>query len=736
RLLEAIAALRLEAVPDGAPTQVSSSSAQAGPSGPGDISETTAERRPLSVMFCDLIGSTALSTRLDPEDLREVIRGYQACVSATIQQFNGFIARYVGDGVLIYFGWPQAHETDAERAVRAGLAVAAAVGEAPVAGQTLQVRIGIATGLVVVGEPIGSGDARQQTAVGETPNLAARLQSLAGPGQVVIDAATRRQIGRLFDCRDLGTIELKGLPVMVPAWQVLHEGRLESRFEAREGRLTPFIGREQEIALLWERFERASVGEGQAILLSGEAGIGKSRLVQMLCKHLAGTPHTQMRLQCSPFHTTSTLYPVLRHLEYAAGFRPDDKPEVRLGKLEALLGRSINNSAEGVSVLAPLFGLSSSDSRIASELLPQHAAMVLSPEQRQTRALDTLVDLLLGVADRGSVLFVLEDAHWSDPATRELITKTLVRIGDARLLIVITHRPEFQSDWMRHPAVTALTLNRLSRGQSAEIAQAAAPATLSEEIIARILRRADGVPLFIEELSRAVLDLGSISSDSIVPETLQASLLARLDRLGGDVRHIAQIAAVIGREFDTELLCAVVGKPKERLAPALSQLVTAQIALPAGTADGGMYMFRHALIQDAAYQSLLMSRRRQHHAEVARAIESRFADIAENQPELIAQHYTAAAEPERAIPYWVKAGECALARNAYLEPIAHFERGLRLAQALPESPDRSRQILNLLLLLGEVRARNRQLGQALETFKEAFELARTEGSPAELARAA
>src|SRR3954470_5798314 len=336
RLLEAIAAVRSNALPAEAPAQVS-------PSAPPDLTslpgafETIAERRPLSVMFCDLIGSTALSSRLDPEDLREVIRSYQACVASTIQQFNGFIARYVGDGVLIYFGWPQAHETDAERAVRAGLAVAAAVSEAPVAGQTLQVRIGIATGLVVVGEPIGSGDSRQQTAVGETPNLAARLQGLAGPGQVIIDAATRRQIGGLFDCRDLGLIELKGLPASVPAWQVVSENRALGQFEALRSGLTPLVGRDEELELLLRRWAQAKAGSGKVVLISAEPGVGKSRLAEALAAQIAAEPHLRLRYFCSPHHQDSALYPVIAQMERAAAFEHEDEPAARLAKLQALL---------------------------------------------------------------------------------------------------------------------------------------------------------------------------------------------------------------------------------------------------------------------------------------------------------------------------------------------------------------------------------------------------------------
>src|SRR3954465_16008429 len=336
RLLEAIAALRSNAMPAEALAQVS-------PSAPPDLtglpgaSETTAERRPLSVMFCDLIGSTALSARLDPEDLREVIRGYQACVASTIQPFNGFIARYVGDGVLIYFGWPQAHETDAERAVRAGLAVAAGVSETNTGGEPLQVRVGIATGLVVIGEPIGSGDSRQQKAIGETPNRAARLQSLAGPGQVVIDAATRRQIGGLFDCPDLGTIALKGLAEPVPAWQVLSAGRAESRFEALHGTITPLVGRDDEMDLLLRRWSQAKAGNGKVVLIAAEPGVGKSRLAEALAAQIASEPHIRLRWFCSPYHQDSALYPVIAQMERAAGFAHGDTPEVRLTKLQTLL---------------------------------------------------------------------------------------------------------------------------------------------------------------------------------------------------------------------------------------------------------------------------------------------------------------------------------------------------------------------------------------------------------------
>jgi len=410
RLLDAIAALRSQALPAEAPTQVSSS-APPEPTRPPDVSETTAERRPLSVMFCDLIGSTALSSRLDPEDLREVIRGYQACVANTIQQFNGFIARYVGDGVLIYFGWPQAHETDAERAVRAGLAVAAAVGETQAGGEPLQVRIGIATGLVVIGEPIGLGDSRQQTAIGETPNRAARLQSLAGPGQVVIDAATRRQIGGLFVCQDLGTVALKGLPEPVPAWQMLSAGTAEGRFEALHGTITPLVGRDEEMDLLLRRWAQAKAGNGKVVLIAAEPGMGKSRLAEALTERIAAEPHIRLRWFCSPYHQDSALYPVIAQMERAAGFMHGDAPAARLSKLQVLLAAA-GPSSEDVALIADLHGLPTADLAPLPDLTSQ---------RKKEKMFEALLHQLGALARQQPVLLVFDDVHWIDPSSRELL---------------------------------------------------------------------------------------------------------------------------------------------------------------------------------------------------------------------------------------------------------------------------------------------------------------------------
>ncbi len=408
-------------------------------------------------MFCDLIGSTALSAQLDPEDLGEIIRSYQARVAATIKQFDGFIASYVGDGVLIYFGWPQAHELDAERAVRAGLAVAAAVSEAPVAGQMLQVRIGIASGLVVVGEPIGSGDSRQQTAMGETPNRAARLQSLAGPNQVVIDAAIRRQIGGLFECRELGTIELKGLPTPVPAWQVVSENRALGQFEALRSGRTPLVGREEEVGLLLRRWTQAKSGSGKVVLISAEPGGGKSRLAEALAERIAAEPHVRLRYFCSPHHQDSALYPVIAQMERAAGFAHGDTPAVRLAKLQALLAAT-EPPNEDVALIAELHGLPSAD------LAPR---MDLTPQRRKEKTFEALLRQLDGLARQGPMLMLFDDLHWIDPSSRELLDRVVERVADWPVLLLALFRPEFQPPWVGQPQVTMLTLARLDRRDTA-----------------------------------------------------------------------------------------------------------------------------------------------------------------------------------------------------------------------------------------------------------------------------
>jgi class 3 adenylate cyclase len=526
RLLEAIAALRAEGTLAVDPVRLTAT-----PTGMVGSSETTAELRPLSVMFCDLIGSTALSSRLDPESLREVIRSYQACVATTIRQFDGFIARYVGDGVLTYFGWPEARETDAERAVRAGLAVAAAVSSTPLGGEPLQVRIGIATGLVVIGDPIGSGDSRQQTAVGETPNLAARLQGLAGPNQVVIDAATRRQVGGLFECQDLGTVELKGLPAAVPAWQVVSENRTLGQFEALRSGTTSLVGRDEEMELLLRRWAQTKAGTGRVVLMSAEPGVGKSRLAEALAEQIAAEPHTRLRYFCSPHHQDSALYPVIAQMERAAGFQHGDEPAGKLAKLRALL-TATEPPMEDVALIAELHSL---------PLVDFAPPIDLTPQRRKEKTFEALLRQVEGLARRQPVLMVFDDLHWVDPSSRELLDRTIERIAELPVLLLAMFRPDFQPPWTGQPHVTTLTLARLDRHDTATmVANLTENAVLPAEIVEEIAERADGVPLFVEELTKAVLEartqapaaLSTVPHSGLsVPPTLHASLMARLDRL-------------------------------------------------------------------------------------------------------------------------------------------------------------------------------------------------------------
>ncbi len=711
RLLEAIAAFRHESDLDRTAIFVS-------PAAPvnrvdrGHASETTAERRPLSVMFCDLVGSTALSSSLDPEDLREVIRNYQACVANAIKQFDGFIARYVGDGVLIYFGWPEARETDSERAVRAGLAVAATVSAAPVNAYPLHVRIGIATGLVVIGEPIGSGDSRQQTAVGETPNLAARLQGLAGPDQVVIDAATRQQIGGLFECQDLGMVELGGLPRAVPAWRVLSENRTVGQFEALRSDATPLVGRDEEMELLLRRWALAKAGNGRAVLISAEPGVGKSRLVEALAQDIAAEPHVRLRYFCSPHHQDSALHPVIAQMERAAGFRHEDGPPARLAKLQALLAAN-ELSTEEVMLVAELHSLPSTD------LAPP---LDVSPQRKKDKTYETLLRRIEGLSRQHPVLMVFDDLHWIDPSSRELLDRVIEQVARWPVLLLAMFRPEFQPPWVGHPHVTMLTLSRLDKHDTAAIvANVAGKSALPPEVVEEITERTDGVPLFVEELTKAVLEsraqdaaaLSPVSHPTLyIPQTLHASLMARLDRLGPAAKEVAQIGAAMGREFEFRLLALVTDLSEPQLREALDRLANAGLLFVRGAPPEFSYIFKHALVQDAAYGTLLRSRRQHLHSRVAATLEERFPEITAAQPELLAQHCEAAGLAERAVGYRLKAGQHALGRSAMAEAVSEARKGLNALADLPDGPWRLQHELDLQTTLGSALAATKGWAEA------------------------
>jgi class 3 adenylate cyclase/predicted ATPase/DNA polymerase III delta prime subunit len=722
-LLDAIAAL-------GSAGTAAAASATAVTAAPADVrASADAERRQLTGMFCDLVGSTALSTRHDPEDLRELVGDYHRAVAETVGRFDGFVAKYMGDGVLIYFGYPQAHEDDAERAVRAGLAVIEAVGQLP-AREDLSVRLGIATGLAVVGDLIGEGAAQERGVVGETPNLAARLQGLAAPNTLIIAEATRRQIGGLFDLEDLGPQQLAGFAELQRAWRVLGESGAVSRFEALRSGETPLVGREEEVELLVRRWEQAKSGEGRVVLISGEPGIGKSRLTVALSEHIGGEPHTRLRYFCSPHHQDSALHPFIEQLERAAGFARDDTADTKLAKLQALLA-SGTADYDDITLLSELLSLPSS----ATELN-------LSPQRERENLFEAMLGQLEAEARQRPVLMVFEDAHWIDPTSRELLDLAVDRVRRLPVLLAITFRPEFQPPWGGRSHVTSLALNRLGeRDGEALVQNLAGNAALTAEMVAEIVERTDGVPLFVEELTKAVREsaeqgdrvaavLGTASQTALsVPATLHASLMARLDRLGPAAKEIAQIGAVLGREFAYELIEPVAQHPERELQAALDQLDEAGLLFCRGTPPQATYLFKHALVQDAAYSTLLRGRRQELHGRVAAALEAHFADLVERQPELLAHHLTAAGATERAVDQWLKAGRHAAARLAYVEAIAHLNRGLGLLHSIPESPVRNGREIELQLALGFCLFTAKGAVAAKPAYTRALELAESSGEP-------
>ncbi|RWO75240.1 MAG: adenylate cyclase [Mesorhizobium sp.] len=700
KLLAAITALRGVAgsAPAGAPSAFSAVDAttQAVP---------VAERRQLTVMFVDLVDSTALASRLDPEEMSEVLRAYQSTVVAAIGRFEGHIAKYMGDGVLAYFGYPRAHEDEAERAVRAGLAAVEAVRSLrPKHNLSLKIRVGIATGGVVVGELIGAGEAQERSVVGQTPNLAARLQSIAEPNGVMIGRNTRRLVGGLFDLADLGSHHIKGFAKPVGAWRVIGESGVESRFEAlHPAALTPLIGREEELALLQRRWDEARDGEGQVVLLSGEPGIGKSRLTRALQQRLDESIYMRLIHFCSPYHVNTALHPIVDHLQRAARFDRDDNDDQKLAKLEGLLSLS----TQSVPAVAPFFA-----AILSIPTGGRYTPLKLAPEEQMSKTLDALADQVEGLARRRPVLALFEDVHWIDPTSLELLEQLIERARSLPILLVITFRPEFKHSWIGHPHVTSLTLNRLSRKSGcAMIERLTAGKTLPTEVLQQIVAKTDGVPLFVEELTKNVLESGLLREEGgsyvlagplpplAIPATLQDSLTARLDRLI-PVKEVAQMGAAIGREFSYELLARVSPLRENELHEALARLEESELVYRRGTPPHATFAFKHALVQDAAYDSLLRSKRQQIHAAVARAIEEHFPEKATAQPEILAHHYSAAAFAEQAIGYWLKAGQRAAELSANAEAIGHLMNGLEVLKSIPESRRRDELELDIQTALG------------------------------------
>jgi class 3 adenylate cyclase/predicted ATPase len=675
---------------------------------PAERRAPEAERRQLTVLFCDLVESTALAERLDPEELREIVQAYQSVCAAVIQRFDGHIAQYLGDGLLVYFGYPRAHEDDARRAIHTGLGMVEAIVAlntrlAQSKGIRLAVRIGIHTGLVVVGEM--GGDGRQERlALGETPNVAARVQGIAAPDTVVVSAATFRLVQGLFSAEDMGPSMLKGVATPVQVYRILGESGSLSRLDVAVTRgLTPLVGRELEVTLLRERWAQVKEGVGQVVLLTGEPGIGKSRLVGVLKADVAEEPHTRLECRCSPYHQHSALHPVIDLLQRALAFAREDTPDEKARKLEAALSRYHIDLPDTVPLFASLLSL---------PLPERYAPLTLTPQRQRQKTMETLLAMILELAALQPVLFIVEDLHWIDPSTLEFLTLVVDQGPTARIFTLFTYRPEFRAPWGTRAHLTPVTLNRLPRRLiEIMVERVAGDKPLPSAVVQQVAAKTDGVPLFVEELTKMLLESGLLREEEdryeltgplpplAIPTTLHDSLMARLDRLA-PVKEVAQLGATLGRTFSYELLQAVSLVDEATLQQALARLVEAELLYQRGMPPRATYLFKHALIQEAAYQSLLRRTRQRYHQRVARVLEERFPETIETQPELVAHHYTESGLPTQAIPYWQRAGQQALQRSANLEAVGHLTKGLALLATLPETPARAQQELDVQIALG------------------------------------
>ena len=666
-----------------------------------------AERRQLTVMFCDLVDSTALSTRLDPEEFRALVRAYQAACQAAVSRFDGYIAQYLGDGLLVYFGHPRAHEDDAQRAVRAGLAMIAAIRDlqsepAIKLDRPLAIRIGIHTGLVVMGE-VGSGERFEQLALGETPNLAAHLQKLADINAVLVSAATYRIVQGFFVTRGPVEYRLKGLAEPVPVYQILQETSVRTRLDvATAAGLTPLVGRDQEVGLLLDRWQQVIDGRGQAVLLTGDAGIGKSRLVQAVVEHVAVESYTRLEFRCSSYYANTPLYPIIDVLGSVLGWRGDDSNPGKLAKLEEFCARNSVSTSEGLPLLASLLSLS----------VPGYPLPPMSPERQKQRTLETLLSLVYTLAASEPVILIVEDLHWSDPTTLELLTLLIEQASNVRLFALLTARLHFHPPWPARSHFTTLTLDRFTGRQSLlMVKRVAGDKSLPDAVLEEIVSKTDGVPLFVEELTKMVLESGLLRECEdryeliatlpplAIPSTLQDSLAARLDRLD-TVKLVAQLSATIGRAFPYALLMAVSELDEAIVQRELLRLVDAELLYQRGVPPDALYTFKHALIQEAAYQSLLKSTRQEYHRRIAQVMVERFSAEAQVHPEFVAKHYTEAGLLLESAEWWQRAGQSAVQRAANMEAIAHFTHGLDSAARLPASPKRDQLELGLQLARG------------------------------------
>ena len=700
---------------------------------PAEPRSPEAERRQLTVMFCDLVDSTQLSSQLDPEDWRDVVRAYQRVCSEIIQRYEGHVAQLLGDGLLVYFGYPQAHEDDAQRAVRAGLGILAAMEDLNKElkrdkGITLAVRQGIHTGLVVVGAMDGGGR-QEQLALGETPNVAARMQGLAASNTIAMSEATYRLVQGYFECQDLGAHTLRGVAEPITVYQVLSERGVYSRLDIASARgLTPLVGREQEVGLLLERWAQVKAGHGHVVLLTGDAGIGKSRLVHMLKEHVTNEPHVRWECRSAEYAQNTALFPLTDLFQRLLRFDAQETPEAKLAKLEHALNQYRLPIEESVPLFAPLLSFSLPESRYA----PLH----LSPQRQRQKTLETLVAVLLELAERHPVLFILEDLHWTDPTTLEWLNLLIDQTPTASMLVLLTCRPHFQPAWHHRSYLTEMTVNRLSHVQVEQIVNRMTDGkTFPTAVLQQIIAKTDGVPLFVEEMTKAILESGSLKdvdnhyelpgslSTFAIPATLQDSLMARLDRLM-TAKVVAQLGATIGRQFSYKLLQAVAQLDETMLQHELGRLVEAELLYQRGLPPQSTYVFKHALIQDTAYESLLRSTRQAYHRRIADVLAERFPETTENQPELLAHHYTEAGLNEPAVDYWYKAGQKATQRSAYVEAVNHITQGLEMLKTLPDSPERIEQELELQIALGPAVVPIRGIGapEAEAVYRRSWEL--------------